>query len=283
MPSRNYCHGVLCEHLIHICRNVRDICNSPINVNLRWHGKSYAQLTSGTFWLQLDPKGNFPYNRISQSSSVVPENSNGKIALCMDLWFVWKFLLLYAETFMNRWIFYICNDYFQCPWQYNKSNLPPQLWNVFLPLMWLRSTSNAVSVAVLVLQKLFFDNGRWSLWLQGCAMSESDLFHGNQKLLWHSGHSSIIVCLVLASQREKKHVWEMERGKWNWDKDWKYLPIAWVSSTLLFCIEEAFIFFLLNCSWTVMLSEENGEQEERRSSCCFFFHCTRQVFIQKMC
>lgn len=60
----------------------------------------------------------------------------------------------------------------------------------------------AVSVAVLVLQKLC--NVQWEMVTvatQPCYV-ESDLFHGNQKLLWHSGHPPIIICLVLVSQRE---------------------------------------------------------------------------------
>lgn len=59
--------------------------------------------------------------------------------------FVWtgdlsgNLFLRYADTFVNRRTFSICNDHFQLPWEYDKSKLRPQLWNTLLSLMWLCS------------------------------------------------------------------------------------------------------------------------------------------------
>lgn len=87
--------------------------------------------------------------------------------------FVWTgnlsgdLLLRYAETFVNRRTFSICNDHFQLPWESDESNLPPPALKRPSVAYVTLQCINALSVALPVLQKLCLDNGRWSLRLQG--------------------------------------------------------------------------------------------------------------------
>lgn len=87
--------------------------------------------------------------------------------------FVWtgnlsgNLLLRYAEIFMNSRTLSICNDRFQMPWKYDKSNLPPPALKYPSVSYVTLQCINALSVALPGLQKLCLDNGRWPLWLQG--------------------------------------------------------------------------------------------------------------------